>query len=171
MNTVKSFEPIADQSARLLILGSMPGELSLKHQQYYAHPRNAFWCIMAELFQFNADAPYRQRTEALKASGVALWDVLHACVRPGSLDSSIETGSRVANDLPTFLADHPHIEMIAFNGTEAEKSFNRYVQPHLSTTRLRLVRLPSTSPAHAVAVEKKIAIWQYRLGLCPNQAK
>ena len=163
MNLVTSFSPIADKSARVLVLGSMPGVQSLKANQYYAHPRNAFWPIMASIYGFSAESPYPDRVENLKASGVALWDVLHACMRTGSLDSAIEKGSRVPNDLQTFFQQHPHIEFVGFNGAEAQKSFNTYVLPHLDVGGVRFARLPSSSPAHAVALEKKIAAWRAAL--------
>ncbi|KAA9129651.1 DNA-deoxyinosine glycosylase [Marinihelvus fidelis] len=159
MSAVRSFAPIADPSARLLVLGSMPGVASLQTGQYYAHPRNAFWPIMGQLFGFDAAAPYPVRVESLKAAGVAVWDVLQACVRPGSLDSAIETGSRVPNDFPAFFAAHPDIACVAFNGAEAEKSFNRLVLPGLGAHAFRLVRLPSSSPAHAVSLAAKTDAW------------
>lgn len=126
MTTVNSFPPIAHPSAHTLILGSMPGVLSLRASQYYAHPRNAFWPIMASLYGFNAALPYTQRVGLLQAAGVAVWDVLHSCVRPGSLDSAIAQGTRVPNDIETFLRQHPHIKLVGFNGAEAEKSFRAY---------------------------------------------
>jgi double-stranded uracil-DNA glycosylase len=112
----------------------MPGVLSLKANQYYAHPRNAFWRIMSSIYGFSAEAPYESRVEKLKASGVALWDVLHVCVRVGSLDSAIEAGSRVPNDFPSFFQQHPHIKFVGFNGAEAEKSFSTYALPHLDVS-------------------------------------
>lgn len=141
----------------------MPGIASLQAGQYYAHPRNAFWPIMAQLFGFDATAPYSVRVESLKAAGVAVWDVLQACVRPGSLDSAIEAGSRVPNDFPAFFADHPDIARVAFNGAEAEKSFKRLVLPGLGAYAFRLVRLPSSSPAHAVAADRKEMAWRQAL--------
>ncbi len=93
MSRVQSFPPIAAPGARLLILGSMPGAASLAAGQYYAHPRNAFWPILAALCHFPADAPYAARVAALQAAGVAVWDVLQSCVRPGSLDTAIERSS------------------------------------------------------------------------------
>lgn len=163
MSRVTSFSPIADKSARVLVLGSMPGVLSLQANQYYAHPRNAFWRIMSSIYGFSADAPYETRVESLKASGVALWDVLQACVRVGSLDSAIEAGSRVPNDFPAFFEQHPGIKLVGFNGGEAEKSFRRYALPHLSASDITFVRLPSTSPAHAVSFERKVAAWRLAL--------
>ena len=168
MSLVTSFSPIADESARVRVLGSMPGVLSLKANQYYAHPRNAFWRIMASIYGFSAEWPYEIRVEKLKASGVALWDVLHACVRVGSLDSSIEEWSRVPNDFQSFFQRHPHIRSVGFNGAEAEKSFGIYALPHLSVSGITFARLPSSSPAHAVSLEQKVAAWRVRL--VPNQA-
>lgn len=163
MSMIQSFEPIVNASARILILGSMPGVVSLEANQYYAHSRNAFWPIMASIFRFDVDATYDNRVESLKASGVALWDVLHACIRTGSLDSAIVTGSRVPNDFCAFFNEHPDIKLVGFNGAEAEKSFLRYVQPKLELDGIEFVRLPSSSPAHAVALDKKIDAWRKAL--------
>ncbi len=163
MSKVTGFAPIADSSAHILVLGSMPGIISLKSNQYYAHPRNAFWRIMASLYHFNAEATYSDRVAALITSGIAVWDVLKSCVRPGSLDCAIEAGSRVPNDFPTFFDDHSKIKLVAFNGAEAEKSFNRYVRPQLSLNDIRFVRLPSSRPAHVVSLENKIAAWKKAL--------
>ena len=144
----------------MLILGSMPGVKSLEAGQYYAHPRNAFWPIMAGICGFSAALPYARRALALKQSGVALWDVLRTCVRPGSLDSAIMKGSCVPNDLPNFLSRHPHIKLVGFNGSEAENLFHRCVLPQLDAGDLRFVRLPSTSPAHTLPIAKKAVVWR-----------
>lgn len=171
MNTIASFSPIEDKSARTLVLGSMPGVMSLKANQYYAHPRNAFWPIMADILGFSAGLPYGHRVEALKSSGIALWDVLQVCKRQGSLDAAIETGSRVPNDFRSFFDDHPGIRLVAFNGAEAEKSFNALVLPRIDITGIRCVRLPSSSPAHAVPLERKIAAWWEVLGVGNNRMR
>jgi hypoxanthine-DNA glycosylase len=84
MSRVQSFPPIVSQESKALILGSMPGEASLKAGQYYAHPRNAFWQIMSELFGAGLSLPYEERVALLRSAGIALWDTLQACVRPGS---------------------------------------------------------------------------------------
>jgi len=163
MSATRSFSPIAEASARILVLGSMPGVRSLRAQQYYAHPRNAFWRIMAEIFGFNPDCDYERRLAHLTAARIALWDVLEACVRVGSLDSAIEVGSRVPNDFATFLADHPGIRLICFNGGEAKRSFDRYVLPKLAADHLRYALLPSTSPAHTLAFKNKMRVWREAL--------
>ena len=85
----RCFPPIASPDARILILGSMPGRASLAAGQYYAHPRNAFWPIMGSLLDFDASRDYPARVDALKVAGIAVWDILDSCHRPGSLDSAI----------------------------------------------------------------------------------
>lgn len=146
---IRGFPPIADASARILILGSMPGEESLRAEQYYAHPRNAFWKLMGDFFGASPELPYEFRKQRLKESGVALWDVMCSCVREGSLDSAIAADSITANDFQAFFADYRNITQVFFNGTRAEHSFRKQVLPTLTAQSLQFTRLPSTSPAHA----------------------
>lgn len=160
MKPISSFAPIADPSATILILGSIPGIASLEANQYYAHPRNAFWPIMSAIYEFDAVSSYEERQSALKTAGVAVWDVLQSCVRTGSLDSSIQAGSRIPNDFSAFFNHHPHIRLIAFNGSEAERYFRKIVMPTLNLDDVKLLKLPSTSPAHTMPVKEKLIAWQ-----------
>ena len=158
MSRVESFPPIVSEMSRVLILGSMPGMASLKAGQYYAQPRNAFWRIMGELFGAGPQLPYEQRTDRLRHTGIALWDSLHSCVRPGSLDASIT--AEEANDFAAFFAKYPRIERVYFNGAKAEETFLRLVLPSLPDDKPALARLPSTSAAHAsMAFEDKVRAW------------
>jgi double-stranded uracil-DNA glycosylase len=158
MSRVESFPPIASEKSRVLILGSMPGIASLKAGQYYAHPRNGFWRIMGELFGAGPELPYDERVRRLDQAGVALWDSLQSCVRPGSLDASIIEED--ANDFATFFAKYPRIGHVYFNGAKAEATFRQHVLPTLPNDQHALVRLPSTSPAHAaMPFEIKVQAW------------
>ena len=161
MPHVKSFAPIENADAKILILGSMPGEASLKAGQYYAHPRNLFWRIMGELLDTGPDLPYSQRVEALKSARIALWDVLRSCRRKGSLDSSIDHGSLTPNDFGKFFRCHPQITHIFFNGAKAEECFRKYVRLIAGTGHIEFLRLPSTSPANAsIPYEGKLEAWR-----------
>ena len=151
MATLHSFAPVSRPDAKALVLGSMPGEVSLHRAEYYAHPRNAFWPIMGALFGAGPQLAYRERLHILQSEHIALWDVLKCCERIGSLDSNIEESSIIANDFAAFYALHPHLEVVFFNGAKAEAAYKKHVLPMLtgSDVSLRYVRLPSTSPAHA----------------------
>lgn len=161
MTLIRSFAPVADAQARVLVLGSMPGAESLRAGEYYAHPRNAFWRIMGDLVGASPELPYAARTRRLRQAGIALWDVLAACVRKGSLDAAIDERSIIVNDLVSFLAGHHHISHVFFNGATAERCFCIHVQPALEAGALKLQRLPSTSPAHAArSYAQKLRAWR-----------
>ncbi|QDV76144.1 DNA-deoxyinosine glycosylase [Botrimarina mediterranea] len=164
----RSFPPIADARARVLVLGSMPGAASLAAGEYYAHPRNAFWPIMGELFGAGPELPYEERRERLMAAGVAVWDVLKSCRRVGSLDTAIERDSEEANDFAQFFQDNSAVRLVAFNGQKAETAFKRHALRTLDDAtreRLTFVRLPSTSPAHAGrSLAAKLEAWRAGLG-------
>ncbi len=158
------FPPVTASNAKVLILGSLPGQKSLAAAQYYAHRQNAFWRIMAELFDISGD--YESRCEQLTQHRVALWDVLASSVRPGSMDADIRLEASQPNDFRKFLSQHAEIARICFNGRKAEEIFKRYVLPGLSKAVPTLVSLPSTSPAYAaMAFDEKRDAWSAGLGL------
>lgn len=158
---VRSFEPIEDRNAKLLILGSMPGRASLAAGQYYAHAQNVFWRIVSDLLDIHAHAPYESRVEALKSARIAVWDVLQSCVREGSLDTMIEKETEVANDFRSFFRTHRGITRVFFNGAKAEASFRRHVSRELDGGPAIFVRLPSTSPANAsLSFARKLGVWR-----------
>ena len=160
-NWIRGFAPLISQDSRVLILGSMPGIASLKAQAYYAHPRNAFWPIMSELFDIDAKAPYDQRLTALLNHRIALWDVLYACKRQGSLDSAIQKHSEQVNDFEYLFTNYPFISAVYCNGGKAWQSFQRYVQKPLGLHDVEASCLPSTSPAHArVNFAAKLSAWK-----------
>lgn len=162
MSVCSGFAPIEPESAHLLILGTMPSVESLNQAFYYAHPRNAFWPIMASLLDQPLET-VEQKTQALQQAGILLWDVLAACQREGSLDSAIQ--SPQANDFTWIFKKHPHLKTVVFNGKSAEALFKRHVlkQQELPND-LTYLSLPSTSPANArLSLQDKCLLWQEKL--------
>jgi TDG/mug DNA glycosylase family protein len=160
------FAPVAAADARVLVLGSLPGRMSLARREYYAQPHNAFWKIMGQLAGAHPELPYEQRLAALRSHAVALWDVLAAGERSGSLDSAIVASSIVVNDFGTFFAAHRGIRLVCFNGTKAAELYRRRVLPALPAESAALPTrlLPSTSPAHAsLRFAEKLARWSAAL--------
>ena len=153
---LRCLAPIEDVHARILILGSMPGTASLAAGQYYAHPRNLFWHFAGTLLNFDPQAPYEYRVDALKAAGIALWDVCASCRRKGSLDAHIE--ALAANDFGDFFNHHPNLRQVFFNGAKACATYSLHVRHSFA---LEYQRLPSTSPANAsIPYPKKLEAWQ-----------
>jgi double-stranded uracil-DNA glycosylase len=168
MPLVRSFPPIADARARILILGSMPGKASLSAGQYYAHARNLFWPILGELTGMDSSQSYAARARALKLQGIALWDVLASCARDGSLDSAIDDATISVNDFAGFYRAHRGIVQVFFNGAKAEACYRRHVLPLLedSPAPASYRRLPSTSPANvSVSRAYKYRVWNEALRL------
>lgn len=162
-----AFPPVVAGSPRILILGSMPGRRSLTEQQYYAHPRNAFWPIIRRFFGLPEHTSYEQCCRSLTVRKIALWDVLAECTRPGSLDQHIDPASIVVNDFEAFLRRCSSVEKILFNGGKAAELFQRHALPLIShPDALSLIRLPSTSPANAgMRFEEKYQHWAKALNL------
>lgn len=168
---IHSFAPLAEADARCLILGSMPGQASLRAGQYYAHPRNQFWPIISALLNGNPAENYPQRCERLIQHQIGLWDVLKACRRTTSLDADIETNSMICNDFEQFFNQHRMIKTVCFNGVTAANCFKRLVLPSLNL-ELELIQLPSTSPAHAtMSLAAKQQVWQILLNYAGKPAE
>lgn len=162
----RGFPPVVDARTQVLILGSLPGEVSLAHAQYYGNPRNSFWMLMSAVIDLDlVSLDYTARLDALLAHGVGLWDVVAEAHRKGSLDSHIR--ERNDNDLCGFLSSHPSIEVIAFNGGTA----GRFGLKALGEAALayQILQLPSSSPAHTLPYADKARQWQHlRTALAAN---
>ena len=156
------FPPIERADARVLILGSLPGQMSLQQRQYYAQPRNAFWRIMGELFGAGPQLSYAERTQRLIDHRIALWDVCACAHRPGSLDAAIDHTSVEVNAFDAFFRQHPALQLICFNGATAARLYARNVLARLPPEfqAIATKALPSTSPAHAaMPFDAKLALW------------
>ena len=148
---------IADARTRLLILGSFPGVASLQAQQYYAHPQNKLWPILAALWPENPQpdrCDYTARCEWLLARGLGLWDVYDSCERRGSLDSNIRLPQ--VNNFAALQTRCPQLTAVAHNGSESYKHASK-----LQGLRWDVYKLPSTSPANAaMGWERKLQAWR-----------
>jgi hypoxanthine-DNA glycosylase len=151
-------EPLLAPNTRIVVLGSFPGKASLQAQQYYAHPRNQFWALLAHALDPNPPsviaASYPDRVRWMLARGVGLWDVYQRCEREGSLDADIRDA--VLNDLPRLRRDCPYLAAIAHNGGESARHAR-----HTAALGVPVHRLPSSSPAHASwNFEQKLRVWR-----------
>ncbi|KPF91519.1 DNA-deoxyinosine glycosylase [Novosphingobium sp. AAP83] len=157
MNARKaSFAPVVDGNTRVLILGSLPGEASLAVGRYYANPRNQFWRLVGGVIA--GDLPsqdYHARLSALLGHGIGLWDAIGSATRMGSLDTAIRDVK--ANALADLAMALPQLRAVAFNGAKAAA----IGAPQLAGMEaVELVRLPSSSPAHAaLSFNEKLAQW------------
>ncbi len=153
----RSFEPIYTPQARILIVGSMPSVKSLEQAQYYAHPRNAFWRILFDIFSESPTLDYERKKALIRGHGLALWDAAAICEREGSLDSDMH--DVVYNDFSTLYEVCTDIRTVLCNGATAHSLF---LKSGYAGER-RVVRMPSTSPAYTLPYEKKLALWKREL--------
>lgn len=153
----KSFEPVFTPEARVMIVGSMPSVKSLADAQYYAHPRNAFWPILFDVFEEVPTDDYEAKKALIRENGLALWDVARSCEREGSLDSAMR--DIAANDFAALYARCPHIHTVLCNGGMAHALF---VKSGYAGTR-QVIRMPSTSPAYTMPYRNKLDVWKKTL--------
>ncbi|WP_207004342.1 DNA-deoxyinosine glycosylase [Trinickia mobilis] len=158
MTLKRCFPPVVDRNTRVLVLGSLPGEVSLAHNQYYAHKQNRFWHLVGDVIDEDLPAlAYAERLQTLLAHRIGLWDVVAQARREGSLDSRIR--DLAANDVAALVAALPNLAVVAFNGGTAAKIGTRALAG--SHTSLNLIRLPSSSPAYvAVPYAEKLRAWE-----------
>lgn len=160
---LEGLPPEVAEGAQVLLLGSFPGQESLRRKQYYAHPDNLFWFFMEEILGVGRSLPYRERLERLKESGIGLWDVIKRCRRGGSLDQSISPRDMEVNDFHTLFEAYPGIHAVFLNGSLAYNCYRRRVLPQLvqSFRQIPFMRLPSSSPANRfMPLEEKLRNWR-----------
>lgn len=157
----ESFAPIVDNETVILVLGTMPGEESLKQNQYYANKNNQFWKIIQSVLAKDSHLEsYEQKMNLLKKNKIGLWDVLQVCNREGSSDSSIK--NHVVNDFTTFFKDYPNIKKLLFNGKDSYKYF---VDKFGQISGINYSLMPSTSSAYPKSLEEKRKMWENGLKL------
>ena len=156
MERIEGYAPVADANSRLLVLGTMPSVESLRAGFYYANPRNAFWPIVFSLWDAPLAADYAQRLAFARAHRIALWDAAHTCEREGSLDADMRRAE--PNDFDGLMALAPGIRTVLCNGAASHAIVMRSGFP--ARYGLRVLRMPSTSPAHTMPFEQKRAAWR-----------
>lgn len=151
-------EPVVDSESKYLILGTLPGKVSLQTQHYYANSSNYFWRIISGIFDEAIPNSYEGKLNVLKRHHIALWDVLKSADRESSLDSDIKNPS--VNDILGFISVHPNLKVVGFNGKEAEDYFRRFVGIHNLPENIRVVSLPSSSSSNThLKLDGKISLW------------
>lgn len=152
-----SFPPVVSDRTRLLLLGSLPGEASLRAARYYAHPQNQFWRLTGAAIgrEDLAALDYEDRLATLDAAGVGLWDVVADAARAGSLDTAIR--DHRPNDLRRLVASLPGLRAIGFNGGTASRIGRKQIG---DPGEIMLFDLPSSSPAYTLSYDVKRAQWR-----------
>lgn len=153
---IKGLEPILAPDTRILILGSMPSEISLAKGEYYANPRNHFWKIIFSIYNTPSLIDYKDKVQMLLDRGIGLWDVLESCERPGSLDANIR--NEQVNDFKTLFHEYGMIKYVLFNGAKAYEVFEKKVGFQIAEG-IEWIRMPSTSPANTISFDSKLNTW------------
>ena len=149
--------PVVDENTEVLILGTLPSDMSIAAEQYYANPGNDFWKLIgAVLNQTFVGLSYEDKIELLKANRIGLWDAFQTCVRPGSMDSEIT--EHELNDFESLKSIAPNIRLICFNGRKAAEA-EESLQALGYETRL----LPSSSGANRRVQKGRLVCWNAAL--------
>jgi hypoxanthine-DNA glycosylase len=152
----QSFDPFINKKSRVLILGSMPGPMALRKQEYYGFTGNHFWKIIPNILKAPPPQTYKEKLTLIKKNNIALWDVFESCVRPGALDSDIK--NEIPNNIPRLLKKYPNVKAVFINGRFAHNSFKKIFEGKVNRPYFYL---PSTSPANAViSIKKKENKWK-----------
>ena len=151
-------EPIFEKDSKILILGSLPGDISILNQKYYDNKNNHFWKLISFVYEdkFIEFQIYDEKIKLLKKHKIALWDVIKCANRKGSLDSNIV--NEEYNDVKSLL-DQSNIKFIYVNGRKAEDSLKKYMK--IKSTHIKYKYLPSSSSLNAMySLDEKAKIWK-----------
>lgn len=152
---IQSFPPVISEKSKILILGSIPGVKSLEKQEYYAHPQNHFWRLLFCIFEEAFSSDYQYKLNFLEKYNIALWDTIESCERKGSKDTDIK--DEAMNQIPNLLGKYPNIQVIFCNGQKAYKNVIKLLGRDF---HLPIILMPSTSPLHTIAFDKKLEDWK-----------
>lgn len=156
----KGLAPLIGKNARILILGSLPGDESLRKQEYYGNPRNMFWNVIGNILDEKVPILYPEKVKYLKRHGIALWDTLHAAEREGCLDANIR--NEEFNDIAKLVSENSSIEVIVTNGSKTKKSFRKYLRKNPALTDRKIYYCTSTSAMSLCSgwnLERLISQW------------
>jgi hypoxanthine-DNA glycosylase len=154
--------PVMDENTEILILGSLPSDMSIAAEQYYANPGNDFWKLVGAALNQNLDGlVYEEKLRLLMANRIGLWDAYHTCVRPGSMDGNITEPLR--NDFSILKSLAPNIRLVCFNGRGAAEA-----KESLSHLNYYTELLPSSSGANRRDQNGRLACWKAAIAACPE---
>lgn len=148
---------LADELTEVLVMGTLPSDLSLAKREYYANPANDFWRLIGTVLSQKVEAmSYGERLVVLRSHHIGLWDTYHNCVRPGSLDSDIADAE--LNDFTVLKNVSPRLCLVCFNGKKAGESENR-----LRFLGYETCVLPSSSAANRRESAGRLHLWKSKL--------
>lgn len=150
----QGFPAVADENTEILILGSLPGDVSIRKHQYYGHPGNDFWRLLGNIIGENLQSMgYQKRLDTLKRNKIGLWDVFKAGKRDGSEDSKIK--NQEINQFSILKEIAPNLKLILFNG----KKSGEY-EPILRAMGYETKVLPSSSGANRRFLKNRKSEWE-----------
>lgn len=150
----QGFSAVVDENTEILILGSLPGDVSIRKHQYYGHPGNDFWKLLGRAIGENLqEMDYKSRLETLKRHRIGLWDVYKAGNREGSEDAKIR--DEVINRFSILKDLAPKLRLVIFNG----KKSGEY-EPLLKKMGYNTKVLPSSSGANRRFLEERETEWE-----------
>ena len=159
----KGLSAIENEDSEILILGTLPGQKSLEKGEYYSNPSNKFWDILSKIYEKPIPITYKEKIEWLHKHKIALWDILKAAIRDGSLDQNIQHPE--ANDIIGFISSHARLRVIIFNGLKAHEYFNQYIGHKNIPFGIKIKVLPNTSSANThLTFSEKVKEWKKEIG-------
>ena len=181
-------QPFLPDNARLLMLGSFPPPKERWCMDfYYPNPQNDMWRIMGHVFfgdmQHFVDGKvfkYEEIVSFCRKQGIAIFDTAQAVRRlqGNAADEHLEIVERT--DIAAILQQIPHCHDICCTGGKAAETLaeilhtptpkvGEYVETTFADRVIRFWRMPSTSRAYPLSLDKKAAAYQRMFNELPKR--